>query len=196
LRANNEQSARVSRAAAEGGGPMTRSVTLVGMMGAGKTTVGRALADRLGWEFVDSDRQVEDRAGRTVADIWRTDGEQGFRHLEREALQDALAATAERPTVIAAAGGTVLDPRNRELLRQHPPVVWLRARPETSAVRVGEGESRPLLADDPLGALQRLGEERRAFYEDVADVVVDVDDIAPADIVERIMAATQTQAEP
>jgi shikimate kinase len=73
--------------------------------------------------------------------------------------------------------------------------VWLRARPDTSAVRVGTGESRPLLADDPLGALQRLGEERRPFYEDVADVVVDVDDVAPADIVEHIMAATQTQSE-
>ncbi len=160
-------------------------------MGAGKTTVGRALADRLGWAFIDSDRQVEARTGRTVADIWRTEGEPGFRHLEREALEDALAATAERPAVVAAAGGTVLDPRNRDLLRRHPPVVWLRARPETSAARVGTGETRPLLAGDPLGALQRLGAERRPFYEEVADTVVDVDDLTPDQIVERVMAATQ-----
>lgn len=156
-------------------------------MGAGKTTVGQALADRLGWDFVDSDCQVESRTGRTVADIWRTEGEQGFRRLEREALAEALAGTAERPAVIAAAGGTVVDPMNRELLRKHPPVVWLRARPETSAERVGTGKSRPLLADDHLGTLARLGEERRAYYEEVADTVVDVDDLTPADVVERVI---------
>src|SRR5205085_6672584 len=122
------------------------------MMGVGKTTVGQAAAGRLGWDFMDSDRQVEARTGRSVAEIWRAEGEPGFRHLESEALADALASTRQRPAVIAAAGGTVLDAGNRMLLTEHPPVVWLRARPDTLAQRVGAGESRPLLAGDPAGA--------------------------------------------
>ncbi len=158
-------------------------------MASGKTTVGRQLAARLGWEFLDSDEQVEARTGRTVAQIWRDEGEGGFRRLEREALEEALASTAVRPAVVAAAGGTVLDPANREVLRRHPPVVWLRARPATSALRAGTGDSRPLLGADPLGALVRLYAERRPFYEEVAGAVVDVDDIPPDEVVARVLEA-------
>lgn len=165
-------------------------------MASGKTTVGQALAERLGWDFIDSDQQVEARTGRTVADIWRAEGEQGFRRLEREALEEAMASTAERPAVVVAAGGTVLDPENRALLRRHPPVVWLRARPETSAERAGSGDSRPLLGSEPLAALVRLGEERRPHYEEVADAVVDVDHLTPDQVVERVLAATQPPASP
>ena len=167
-------------------------------MGAGKTTTGQAVAERLGWAFLDSDRQVEARTGRTVADIWRDQGESGFRDLEAQALADALAASGERPAVIAAAGGVVLDPRNRELLRRHPPVVWLRARPQTLAARVGQGDGRPLLAGDPAGlrgpnaiegALARLEAERRPFYEELASTVIDVDELTPGQVVDRVVAA-------
>ena len=161
------------------------------MMGSGKTTIGQAVAHQLGWEFLDSDRQVEQRTGRTVAEIWKAEGEQGFRHLEAEALADALVSTAGRPAVIAAAGGTVLDPRNRALLESHPPVVWLRARPETLAARVGDGAGRPLLGDNPAAALVRLNEERRPYYEQVATAVVDVDDLAAEHVVERVLAAVR-----
>jgi shikimate kinase len=112
---------------------LPRSVVLVGMMASGKTTTGEAVARRLGWDFLDSDRQVEERAGRTVEEIWEAEGEAGFRHLEADALADAFESAGERPVVIAAAGGVVLDPRNRALLKEHPPVVWLRARPATSS---------------------------------------------------------------
>lgn len=166
------------------------------MMGAGKTTVGQAVAERLGWAFVDSDRQVEARAGRTVEQIWRDEGEDGFRRLEAEALAHALAATEERPAVVAAAGGVVLDPANRELLRRHPPVVWLRARPETLARRVGTGEGRPLLAGGPAAALVRLEAERRPLYEEVAGTVVDVDDLAASEAVERVVAAVAAATGP
>jgi shikimate kinase len=159
------------------------------MMGAGKTTIGQAAAARLGWAFLDSDRQVEARTGRTVEEIWRTDGEAGFRPLEAEALADALASTSQQPAVIAAAGGTVLDARNRQLMQDHPPVVWLRARPETLARRVGTGAGRPLLAGDPAAALARLSEERRPHYEEVATDIVDVDDLPPAAVVDRVVAA-------
>ncbi|MDP8937490.1 MAG: AAA family ATPase, partial [Actinomycetota bacterium] len=111
---------------------------LVGMMGAGKTSVSERLARRRGWPVFDSDRQVERLVGRSVAEIWATDGEAGFRSLEAQVLADALASTT--PAVIAAAGGTVLDPANRRLLRMHTPVVWLRAEPETLVRRLGAGQ--------------------------------------------------------
>ena len=156
-------------------------------MGAGKTTVGRAAADRLGWAFLDSDAQVEARTGRSVAEIWRAEGESGFRQLEAEALAAAVTSTAESPAVVAAAGGVVLDSRNRALLQRHPPVVWLRARLGTLAARVGNGQGRPLLADDPRSALERLMDVRYPLYEQVADVVVDVDDLQAADVVDRVV---------
>jgi shikimate kinase len=157
---------------------------LIGMMGAGKSTVGSELAARLGWRLVDSDAHVEARTGRTVAEIWATEGEPAFRRLEALALTEALAATAEEPAVIAAAGGVVLDPANRALLRQHPPVVWLRARLDTLAERVGTGSGRPLLAGDPRGALARLLAERAPLYAEVA-----VDDRSPDEVADHVLDA-------
>lgn len=164
---------------------------LVGMMAAGKTSVGRRLAERRGWEFFDSDRQIEKMTGRTVADIWRTDGEPAFRHLEAQVLADALASTT--PRVIAAAGGTVMDPDNRRLLTTHRPVVWLRAHPSTLASRVGSASHghRPLLDDDPAGVLQRLDAVRRPLYEEVADVAVDVDDLTAEQVAACVEAALE-----
>jgi shikimate kinase len=163
------------------------SIVLVGMMAAGKTSVGRRLAERRGWEFFDSDRQVEAMTGRTVGEIWRTDGEPAFRALEAQVLADALASST--PRVIAAAGGTVLDPRNRRLIEQHHPVVWLRARPGTLVGRLGAATHRPLLDVDPAGALEHLDAERRPHYEEVADVAVDVDDLTADQVAAGIEAA-------
>jgi shikimate kinase len=165
------------------------SIVLVGMMAAGKSSVGRRLAERRGWEFFDSDRQIEAVTGRTVADIWRTDGEPAFRRVEADVLADALASTT--PRVIAAAGGTVVDPGNRRLIKLHRPVVWLRARPETLAARVAFGSAphRPLLDDDPAGTLARLDAVRRPFYEEVADVAIDVDDLTADQVAACVEAA-------
>jgi shikimate kinase len=159
------------------------------MMAVGKTSVGRRLAASRGWEFFDSERQIEAMTGRTVADIWRTDGEQAFRRLEAQVLADALAST--KPRVIAAAGGTVLDDNNRRLMQRHHPVIWLRGRPELLATRLGTATHRPLLDDDPAGALGRLDAIRRPLYEEVADVVVDVDDLTPDQVVTCIEAALE-----
>ena len=156
-------------------------------MGAGKTSVGRRLAECRGWQFFDSDRQIESMTGRTVAEIWRTDGEPAFRRLEAQVLADALASTT--PRVIAAAGGTVLDEDNRRLLRMHKPVVWLRGRPETLVARVMLGSHRPLLDDDPAAVLEQLAAARRPYYEEVADAVVDVDDLTPEQVVSCVEAA-------
>jgi shikimate kinase len=148
-------------------------VVLVGMMGSGKSTVGRTLAARLGRPFFDSDAMVEARAGRTVATIFAQQGEAAFRGEETAVLAVALAST--EPAVIAAAGGTVLDPDNRRLLAGAGLVVWLRAEPAVLAGRVHPGDHRPLLADDPEGSLRRLSAERQPLYAQVADLVVDVD---------------------
>jgi shikimate kinase len=162
-------------------------IVLVGMMGAGKTSIGRRVADALDRPFVDSDAQIERRTGRTVAEIWRDEGESAFRILEAEALGDALAH--EEPSVIAAAGGTVLDPENRRLITGAGRVVWLRADPDVLATRVRSGAHRPLLDEDPATVLHRLSAERGDLYGDVADVVVDVDDLTPDQAVECVLAA-------
>lgn len=156
------------------------------MMGVGKTTVGRVLAARLGWPHLDSDEQVERSTGRTVPEILRADGEAAFRAEEKKAL--ATAATSDGPAVVSVAGGAVLDADNRKLMREAGFVVWLRATVETMAARVGTGEDRPLLGDDPEGALHRLYAARLPLYEEVADFVVDVDHVVPEVVVDRIVA--------
>lgn len=159
-------------------------IVLVGMMGAGKTSVGSELARRLGWGLLDSDRQVEGLARRTVPEIWRADGEIAFRAMETLVLTEALASAV--PTVVAAAGGVVLDEGNRRLLLEHHPVVWLRATVPTLVARVGSGAGRPLLDVDPAGSMARLDAERRPLYERVADIAVDVDDLDVRQVVDAI----------
>ena len=168
---------------------MTRkegNLYLVGMMGSGKTTVSRLVAARLGWPLVDSDEQVERSTGRSVVEIFAEAGEAAFRAAEAAALAEAAAST--RPLVVAVAGGAVLDPANRRLLREGGRVVWLRASTATLAARVGEGAGRPLLSGDPAGNLERLAAERAPFYEEVADLVVDVDGATPDKVADAVMA--------
>ena len=160
-------------------------IVLVGMMGAGKTTIGRRLARRLDRPFIDSDEQVEARTGRTVREIFEANGEPAFRALETEALCDAL--SSDTPSVVAAAGGTVLADVNRAAMRDAGIVVWLRADPSVLAERVRNGVHRPLLADDPAAVLERLDSQRRDLYEDVAHHVVDTAQRKPEDVVDAIV---------
>jgi shikimate kinase len=162
-------------------------LVLVGMMGSGKTTVGRELATRLGWAFLDSDAMVEASTGASVPELFASRGEAAFRAEEARVLAEAL--DSDQPAVVSAAGGVVLAAANRELLSSHT-VVWLRADPVTLAQRVGAGAGRPLLEDDPAGTLAELDAVRRPFYEEVADVVVDVDALDPSTVADRILAAT------
>jgi shikimate kinase len=166
---------------------MADRLVLVGMMGSGKTTVGRQLAVRLGWAFSDSDELVEASTGSTVPELFATQGEEAFRAEESRVLAEALGA--DGPVVVSAAGGVVLSADNRALLARHS-VVWLRADPATLAARVGAGEGRPLIDADPAGTLVGLDAVRRPLYEEVADVVVDVDALDPATVVDRVLAAT------
>jgi shikimate kinase len=171
---------------------MTPRILLVGMMGAGKTTTGQLLAAALGWGYFDSDADVEADTGLTVPELFARDGEAAFRRAEATVL--ARACADPLPSVVSVAGGAVLSPDNRERIVASGTVVWLRARPETLAARVGDGVGRPLLDDDPGEAMVRLSAERAPFYEEVADVVVDVDDLASDEVAERILAAVGADA--
>ena len=155
-------------------------------MGVGKTTIGTAVAARLGRRFVDSDELIEARTGRTVREIFESDGESTFRQLETEALVEALATSD--PLVIAAAGGVVLRPENRTALeRSGAFVVWLTADTSVLAGRVRVGDHRPLLGDDPEAALRRLLPERADRYAQVADATVETGGVPAPDVVEQVL---------
>lgn len=146
-------------------------VVLVGMMGVGKSTVGRRIAASLDRPFRDTDAEIEQRSGRAVADIFSTDGEPAFRSLESDVLRTLI--DEQNPSVIAAAGGVVLSPVNRTMLAGAGLVVWLKAPVEVLLGRVRNGTHRPALADDPRGALMQMESTRQDLYAEVADVVVD-----------------------
>lgn len=153
-----------------------RHLVLVGLMGAGKSTVGARCAARLDREFVDVDDVVVTLARRPVAEIFATEGESAFRAIEHDALADVCASP--QPLVIACGGGAMGDAENRRTVRAHGFVVWLTADPATLATRVGGGSAqnpRPLLAGDdaPVATLERLATLRAPAYEAAAHAVVD-----------------------
>jgi shikimate kinase len=167
--------------------PPAGHIVLVGLMGSGKTTVGQLLAGRLHRPFFDSDAMVEARTGRTVREIFETDGEAAYRPLETDALLEAL--SSPEPAVVAAAGGVVLSPVNRQALREHAArVVWLRADPSLLVERALRQDHRPLLEQDPAGTLLRMAADRTSLYMDVADEVIEVDHLTPAQVADRVMA--------
>lgn len=165
---------------------------LVGMMGAGKTTIGRGLAARLGRALLDSDAEVERSTGRGVREIFEREGEGAFRREESRVLREAT--ERHDPSVIAVAGGAVLDPGNRALIAAAGLVVWLRADPDVLVHRVGEGLGRPLLGDDPKEAIHRLYEMRAPLYASIADVIVDVDGRSPSEVVDEIASRVEDPA--
>jgi shikimate kinase len=166
--------------------PANQHVVLVGLMGTGKTTVGRALAERLHRQLFDSDLLIEARTGRTVRQIFQDEGEPAFRALETDVLLEALAETT--PAVIAAAGGVVLSEQNRQALKAAPAkVVWLRAEPDSLVDRVRSGGHRPALDDDPAGTLRRMHQTREPLYREVADMIVSVDGRSVYDVAEAVL---------
>ncbi len=164
------------------------------MMGSGKTSVGRRVAEALDRPLVDTDTLVEERTGRTVREIFEAEGEAAFRAIEADAVADAVAWPV--PAVIAAAGGVVLYPASRDHLHEAGTVIWLSASPETLAGRVRHGDHRPLLGDDPEPVLRRLLDERRGLYEALADEVIVVDDLTTEQVAECVLAVCGHPAAP
>ena len=162
-------------------------ILLVGMMGCGKTTTGGIVARRLGWDYRDSDADVEALTGRTVPEIFASDGESAFRKVEAEVL--ATACSSDQPVVISAAGGSVLSADNRKLIRECGTVVWLRVESQRLAERVGDGAGRPLLEGDKSEIMARLLAERAPYYAELADAVIDVGDLTPDQVADRVLDA-------
>lgn len=162
-----------------------RVAFLVGFMGAGKSAVGRIVADRAGWSFADTDLRVEEALGRSVERIFRESGEGAFREAEWRALREL---GAKERLVVATGGGLFLGVLQRSFMKEHGTIVWLDAPLERVRERVGQGPGRPLWSGgDPL-AQRALFEKRRATYA-LADVRVDAGAGSPEAIAERAMAA-------
>ena len=165
---------------------LDRPIVLVGLMGVGKSTVGRRLARRLGLPFVDSDSAIEEAAGASAADVFERYGEQDFRDGERRLV--ARLVEGER-RVIATGGGAFVDPDTRSLLKSRAVTVWLDAPVEVLAERTGRRNTRPLLRDgNRAETLARLDHERRPNYAE-ADIHIRSGDGAHGDVVEAIVAA-------
>ena len=170
---------------AEAGFCLTRSVVLVGPMGAGKTTVGARLAERLGVPFVDSDSEVERTEGLSIAAIFEQRGERAFRTLERETVARLMGLA---PQVVAVGGGAVADTDSRRTMLERCTVVWLDADVATLARRLAGDGDRPLLrGPERKAALARLSAQREPFY---AEAPVRIDAKPPVEqVVERILEA-------
>jgi shikimate kinase len=172
-------------------------LVLLGLMGAGKSTIARELAGRLGWPWVDNDAQVEAATGSTARQLSGHEGLERLHEIEAQALRDALARPA--PAIVTAAASVVDDPATGPLLAEHTVTVWLRARPETLAERVRHDPGRPLLAagrdvaaDDVATTLATLTAQMAARgdrFAALADVVVDVDGCSPGEVADAIVAA-------
>jgi len=169
-----------------------KHVVLVGLMGTGKTTVGKRVARELGREFHDSDADIECREGLSVREIFEARGESEFRELESALLERLL--VSDVPLVLATGGGVVLAERNRRLLKGSHHVVWLRATVDTldSRLRVTKGAGRrPLLDGDLRERLETLSRDRSDLYHDVATSTIDVDGLDSERVCDLVVACVR-----
>lgn len=164
---------------------MAPRVILIGPMGSGKTTIGQLLASNLGITFRDTDHVIEERAGKTVSDIFLEDGEDEFRILEKKVLRDELLSD---DTVLALGGGAPISMDAQSALRAiASPVVYLDISLATVAPRIGFNRDRPLLLHNPRGQWQTLMEARKPIYESIADSIIDVNEKSESEIVSLIL---------
>lgn len=162
-----------------------KTIVLVGLMGAGKTSIGRRLAKELNIEFRDSDQEIEKKVGCSVAEIFEGFGESYFRQVERETIHDLLAN--HPPHVLATGGGAFMDAETRELIKEEGLSVWLRAALDVILDRVSRNDNRPLLnRGNPREILEKLIEVRYPIYAE-ADLVVDSDSGPHYKVVEQII---------
>jgi shikimate kinase len=167
---------------------LDRPIVLVGLMGAGKSTVGRRLASRLGLPFVDSDAEIEEAAGRTAADLFERYGEIDFRDGERRLVARLIDGSLR---VIATGGGAFVDPRTRQLLNERAITVWLDAPVDVLAERTGRRDTRPLLRrGNRAKTLAQLAEQRQPLYAE-AHIHIKSGTGAHSNVVEAIVSALE-----
>ncbi len=167
---------------------LDRSVVLIGLMGAGKTSIGRILAERLGLPFVDADAEIERAAGATIEEIFARDGEAVFRSGERRVIERLLAGP---PAIIATGGGAFMDASTRATVRERGISVWLKADLETLVKRTARRGGRPLLAQgDPREVLARLMAQRYPIYGE-ADVTVETGEEPAESVTDAVIAALE-----
>jgi shikimate kinase len=175
-----------------GRGERGRAILLTGMMGSGKSRVGRRLADRLGWSFLDTDQEIEARAGCPVAATFARDGEARFRELEQQVLE----GLPRERTVVALGGGAIVSESNRALLRDKGLLVWLDVSPECLAERLRASASRPLLAGtegaERVERLRELLAARRDAYAS-AQLRVTTDGLSLEQATEAVFRAVQEE---
>ena len=142
---------------------VVKPITLVGLMGSGKSMLGKRLARQLGMPFADSDKAIEDNAGLTISNIFDIAGDAKFREIEERIIAELI---TNGPMVLATGGGAICQTNTAELLQKHSVVVWLKAEPETLMARIGTTATRPLLSgNDPLGKLRQLSVDRQQHYQ-------------------------------
>jgi shikimate kinase len=162
------------------------NIVLIGFMGSGKSSVGRLIAQRLGFHFTDTDRLIVERTGLSIADIFATQGETAFRDLETSTLRTFSSLNR---AVISTGGGLVLREENRALLRELGFVVWLTASEQVLFDRVSRNQKRPLLQTaDPRATIHELLEARRAFYEEAAQFTLDSSTLTHAAAADTVIA--------
>lgn len=167
------------------------NIYLVGLMGSGKTTIGRTLAKRLEREFIDSDRVIEARTGVSIPTIFEIEGEDGFRKREMQVIADIA---EKRGVVCATGGGVVLRPENRERMRASGFVAYLDVPPHQLWERTKRDRNRPLLqVEDPLRRLHELHEQRDALYREVADRVIDGSRLHAQDILKLLLGEVEAR---
>ena len=164
---------------------MARNIILVGPMGAGKTTIGKQLAQQMGRDFYDSDREIEKHTGVNIPLIFELEGEEGFRKREKNIL---IELTKKKEIVLATGGGAVLDPNNRAQLSKHGFVIYLNAPLTQLFNRTSKDRNRPLLqTKNPRKKLEELISARDPLYREVADLIIQTDDKPVRNVVKNLL---------
>jgi shikimate kinase len=168
-----------------------QNIFLVGPMGAGKSTIGRQLAQSLGYEFQDSDQEIQRRTGVDIPTIFEFEGEEGFRNRERQVVEELA---QQDGIVLATGGGVVLSPENRQQLAARGFVIYLHCSPEQQYARTARDRNRPLLdTDDPQQRLRELMAEREPIYRQVADMVVSTERRGTSSVVKEIRRRLESE---
>ncbi len=166
-----------------------RNIALIGFMGAGKSSVGRALARKLHKRYVELDTLIEKRSGKSIRDIFASQGEPAFRRLETELTAEVAKGKNQ---VIACGGGAILNPQNTDNLKENSTIVYLESSLEVILQRTAGSQARPLLKNtDREGAVRKLLEMRLPLYQKAADITIDTSDMSIDEAVQRITEELQ-----